>query len=116
MKIEFLATVILVVLMVEVLVVVYIKTNSLLKAWIVSLIVGKTLTVVFWAFGITHIVATVYLYDKLHHRVIPVQITSNLVILLSFLITLIVSLFWYDLVRLAPKSFRNRLRKTEVIK
>jgi len=115
-SLEFLASVILVVLMVQVLIIVYIKTDSLLKAWIISLIVGKTLVVVFWAFGITHKVATLYIYNKLNHKIIAVEITSNHVIFISFLITLIISLFWYDLVKLAPKSFREKLKKAEVIK
>ena len=116
MKAELIATTILVISMITVLLVVYIKTGSLLRAWIVSLIVGKTLALVYWVFGITHVVATIYIYNKLNHRVIPIQITSNLVIIVSFFITMIVSLFWYDLVKLAPKSFRDKLKKAEVIK
>ncbi len=116
MKAEIIATTILVVAMLTVLLIVYLRTDSLLRGWIVALIVGKTLALVYWAFGITHVVATIYIYNKLNHKVIPVQITSNLVIIVSFAITLIVSLFYYDLVKLAPKSLRERLKKAEVIR
>jgi len=115
-KVELIATTILVISMITVLLVVYSRTGSLLRAWIVSLIVGKTLALVYWCFGITHVIATIYIYNKLNHKVIPVQITSNLVIIVSFFTTMIVSLFWYDLVKLAPKSFRDKLKKAEVIR
>jgi len=113
---EFLASVVLVIMMVQILVIIYVKTGSLLKAWIISLIVGKTLIIVFWAFGITHKIATLYLYNKINKSVITFEITSNHIIFISFLITLILSVFWYDILKIMPRSFRDKLRRAEVIR
>lgn len=108
--IELIASIILIVLMVQVFIIIYLKTKSLFKAWIFALIIGKAIVVVFWAFGIEHPLGTLYIYNKRSNEVISFEITSSHVIFLAFLSSLIISLFWYDIIRYAPPSLRKRIK------
>ena len=91
------------------------KTNSLWKAWIITLITGKVVTVLFWAFGLDRPLFTIYLISrKTGYTINSFTITACELTLISFLITLIATLSWPYIMRLLPSEVRYALRSFEV--
>jgi len=91
------------------------KTNSLWKAWIITLITGKVVTVLFWAFGLDRPLFTISLISRKTGYVIKsFTITACGITFISFLITLIATLSWPYIMKVLPREIKYALRSFEV--
>jgi len=102
-------------LLVTILIASWYKTNSLWKAWIITLVTGKVVTALFWAFGLDRPLFTISLVSRRTGQVIKAfTISACELTFLSFLITLIGTLSWPYFIRYLPYEFRMGLRSFEV--
>ena len=91
---------------------VYYRSGSLRLAFIVSLILGKTWTVILWAFGQDRTIFNIIVYNKVSSTASVVPITATQVIFLSFLVTLLVTISWPYIEAYLPEP----IRRMEVIR
>jgi len=91
------------------------KTNSLFKAFVIMLIIGKVITGIFWAFGYDRTLFTVSIMNKrLGVPLFQIHVSACMIVFLSFLITLIGTLSFPYIVKYLPYEIRSGLRRFEV--
>ena len=91
------------------------KTNSLFKAFVIMLIIGKVITGIFWAFGYDKTLFTITVMNRrLGVPLYQFHISACMVVFLSFLLTLIGALSFPYIVKYLPYEIRSGLRRFEV--
>ena len=93
---------------------VYSKTGSLWKSWIVTLIFGKLLVGVFWAAGINKTLFTIWIINRKLGTMQPFEFTANLLIMLSLASTLIIALSWNWIKARLPSQLQNVISQFEM--
>jgi len=92
--------------------VVFWKTGSFRKSTIAALVTGKTFAVVYKLAGLDRVVYTLYIIHRRTGYVREVHITAVEVLLLSFLASLLVALYWPVLSRYAPRELKTAMEPT----
>ncbi|WP_317896080.1 hypothetical protein [Pyrofollis japonicus] len=87
---------------------VYSRTESIRRATMVALIVGKSFTVVYKLAGLDRTVLTLYLVNR-YGYVREIRITMVMVLLLAFLASLLAALYWPVVSRYLPREVREAL-------
>jgi len=82
-------------------------TGSFRNAFIITLIVGKLWAGILYAFGIDKPLFNLIIYNKIKGVTTTVTITADQMIFLSFMLTLIVTVFWPLLAPTLPPWLRG---------
>ncbi|BES81255.1 hypothetical protein PABY_08220 [Pyrodictium abyssi] len=89
--------------------IVFWKTGSFRKSTIAALVTGKSFAVVYKLAGLDRVVYTLYIIHRRTGLVKEIHVTMVEVLLLSFLASLLVALYWPILSRYAPRELRSAM-------
>ena len=93
--------------------VVYAKSGSFRKSTVAALLVGKSFVVVYKLAGLDRVVYTLYIIHRGTGYVKEVHVTALGLLLLAFLSSLIVTIYWPIITRRLPREARQALEEVK---
>jgi len=93
---------------------IYNKSGSFRKAFLGSLLVGKTFAVIYWVAGLNRTLLTIYLINRRAPWVVhEIRITACLLLILSFATAAATTAAWPLIIKHAPREARKALEELQ---